>query len=169
MDIHARLVEVVAGARSAADALASATRVVAEALPAEACTIFVRDQNRLAMRAHFGPTSEASAITAGEMLAKEALRKVHAVTDEAAGEALLAVPVASVNQAIGAIVARRASTSPFTSEEVMRLSGVGSQMVELIASARVIETLEGQHTGARRDDRAPEPPSPREERALRGV
>jgi len=43
-DIHARLVAVVDEAKSASNALISATRVIGEALGAEACTIFVRQK-----------------------------------------------------------------------------------------------------------------------------
>jgi len=82
---------------------------------------------------------------------------------------MLAVPVAAINHAIGAIVARRAPGSPFAAEEVMRLSGVASQMVELIESARLIEAIEGAEVTAHRAN-APIDSSPATQQlVLRGV
>jgi phosphotransferase system enzyme I (PtsP) len=167
-DVHGRLIAAVSAATSPAGALSSATRVVAECLSAEVCSIFVRGaKNGLVLRAHFGPVLDPAASESATALAERALDSVLPVTNESSAPALVAVPVASVNHVIGAIVARRAAP-PFTAEEIMRLSGVASQIVGLIESARLVETIEGGGDAVRSDEGS-EPPPSMGERILRGV
>jgi phosphotransferase system, enzyme I, PtsP len=166
MDVHGRLVRVVTDATSPSEALNSAARVIAEALQAEECGIFARRSGRegLELRAHFGQR-----LTPGTALrcAEKAVADVLPATDAAAG--LVAVPVASLNRAIGAIVAQRVAASPFTTEEIMRLSGVAAQLVELVGSVSLMEAIDG--GGARAGEGAEAAPSavPARERVLRGL
>ncbi len=169
MDVHARLVAVVAEATSPAEALNAATRVVAEALGADACAIFVRrTKNGLELRAQYGPTSDPVATDAGRTLAEGALDGVLPRRGDGDAAGIAAVPVAAINHGIGAIVVRRAET-PFTAEEIMRLSGVASQIVELIENERLIETIERSGTGRELTDEGSGPPPSTGERILRGV
>jgi phosphotransferase system, enzyme I, PtsP len=136
MEVHGRLVAVVAAATSPTEALTAATRVIAEALQAEACSIFAERAGRgLELCVHFGPYR-----TIGASLAEKAFADVLPATDAVAG--LAAVPVAAINHAIGAVVVRRA-TAPFTTEELMRLSGIASQLVDLVGSVRLMEAIQG--------------------------
>jgi phosphotransferase system enzyme I (PtsP) len=137
MDVHGRLVRVVADATSPAEALTTAARVIAEELRADACSILARKGTRglLVLRSHFG-----AELGSGTDLAETACANVLPASDASA--TLVAVPVASLNRPIGAIVARRAAASPFTTEEIMRLSGVAAQLVPLIESVGVIEAIE---------------------------
>jgi phosphotransferase system, enzyme I, PtsP len=170
MDVHARLVAVVTEATSASHALLSAARVIAEALGADACTILVRrTKNRLEARAHYGTAADPAAADAARDLAEKTLGDLRPCRAETLAAAMVAVPVAALNHAIGAIVVRRAAASLFTAEEIMRLSGVASQIVELIESARLIETIERSGTEARRADEPSEPPPSTGERVLRGM
>jgi phosphotransferase system enzyme I (PtsP) len=165
MDIHARLVGVVAEATSSAGALTSATRVVAEFLGAQACLVFVRrGKKRLEVSARFGPPLPAATIDAATAVAEKALADVLPARAEAAG--LLAVPVVAINHPIGAIVLQRAPNAPFTAEEIMRLSGVASQIVDVIESARLVETIE--RAGIGLVDHAHDAPPSVGERVLRG-
>jgi len=169
MDVHALLVAVVAESTSATGALNAATRVIAEALQAEACAIFVRRaKNRLELGAQHGATSDLVATDAGRRLAEGTLEGVQPRRGVGDAAAIAAVPVAALNQAIGAIVVRR-EEPPFTAEEIMRLSGVASQIVDLIESARLMETIGRSGTTLERADEASEPPPSVGERILRGV
>jgi phosphotransferase system, enzyme I, PtsP len=162
MDVHARLVAIAAAATSPSGALHSATHAVADALGAESCTIFLRHKTHgLERRTHFGP-SDPTVSEVEKTLAERALREVLPVTGDTSGAALLAVPVASINHPIGAIVVRRTSASPFTAQETMRLSGVASGIVELVESVRLHESIEG-------GDAESEPPPSGGERTLLGV
>jgi phosphotransferase system, enzyme I, PtsP len=165
MDIHGRLVAVVDEAQSASDALIAATRVIGEALGAETCALFVRrKKNGLELRAYYGSPPDPVWSEAAKMLAGKTLGDVLPQKGEASAAGMVAIPVAAINQAIGAIVAQRPVAYPFTAEEIMRLSGVASQLVELIESARLIETIERTETGE-----AFEPPPAVGERILRGI
>jgi phosphotransferase system, enzyme I, PtsP len=170
MDLHARLVAVVDEAESASHALIAATRIIAEAVAADACTIFVRRKNGgFDVGAHFGAQADPATSDAAQALAAKALDDVRPYRSEACNAAVVAVPVAALNHGIGAIVARRALAFPFTTEEVMRLSGLASQMVEPIETARWIKAIE--HPGAeawRAEDASESPPSTGE-RMLRGI
>ncbi len=171
MDVHAWLVEVVTGATSAADALDSAARVVAEALSADTCSLFVRTRDhQLDLRAHAGPVPEPAAWGDEAALAHKALDATRPMTSEASGSAILAVPIAAINQAIGAIVVRRPAGAAFTAEEIMRLSGVASQLVAVVESARLSDTLD--RSGAATPLAEPEPEAllaSTGERVLEGV
>ncbi len=167
MDVHARLVEVLGQARSRADAMDSAARVIAEALSAEACTIFVqRGKLGLESRAHYGAALEPHADRA-RILAEQTLGEVRPRTNDPSEPTMVAVPVTAINHAIGAIVTWRATGSPFATEEVMRLSGVASQMVELIESVRVLDAID--ETPGTAGETALDSGPPTEERVLRGV
>src|SRR5688572_31626310 len=169
MDVHARLVAVVAESTSPTAALNAATRVVAEALQAEACAIFVRrTKNRLELGAQYGATSDPVATDVGRLLAEGTLEAVLPRRGLGDTAGVTAVPVAALNQAIGAIVVRR-EKPPFTTEEVMRLSGVASQIVDLIESERLMETIGRSATTLERADEVSEPALSVGERILRGV
>lgn len=170
MDVHGRLVTMVADANSASDAMTAATRVIAETFGAEACTIFVRRTKiGLVVRAHYGSSTNPGASDVAQELAEKTLDDLRAHKSEASEAALIAVPVAAINHAIGAIVVRRSAPMPFTAEESMRLSGVASQIVALIESARLIETIEHSGAEATRPDEPVEPPPSAGERILRGL
>ncbi len=170
MDIHARLVEVLDQARSPSGALDAAARVIAESLGAEECTIFVqRKRDGLDPRARFGPAPEQSREDEARALAQQTLGDVLPRTNEPNTPAMVAVPVAAINHAIGAIVACRATGVPFATEEIMRLSGVAAQMVDLIESARLIEAIGEHEAGADRADAAVDSPPSTDQRILRGV
>jgi phosphotransferase system, enzyme I, PtsP len=168
MDIHARLVEVLRQAHSPSEALSAATRVIAESLDAEACTIFVQRRNDgLEPRVHFGSAEEAHREEA-KVLAELTLGEVLPRTNEPRTPPLVAVPVAAINHAIGAIVIRRATGSRFTAEEIMRLSGVASQIVAVIESARLIEVIEAESAVGGAQE-VPDGLPSTEQRTLRGV
>jgi phosphotransferase system enzyme I (PtsP) len=170
MDVHARLTAVVLEAKSAADGLASAARVVAEALGAQTCTIFVRrKKNGVEVRADYGPARDHETLNTAKMLAEKALADVLPQRAEARLAAMVAVPVAAINHAIGAIVAQREAGAPFTAEEIMRLSGAASQIVGLIESARLIETIRRTDVPAGRTREASEPPPFVGERVFHGT
>jgi len=170
MDIHARLVEVLDQARSPSGALDAAARVIAESLGAEECMIFVqRKRDGLEPRARFGPAPEQSREDEAKALAQQTLSEVLPRTNEPNTPAMVAVPVAALNHAIGAIVARRATGIPFATEEIMRLSGVAAQMVGLIESARLIEVIGEHQAGAGRADAAVDSRTSTGQRILRGV
>ena len=170
MDVHARLMEMLDKARSPSGALDSAVRVIAEELGAEECTIFVqRRKDGLEPRGHYGPVPEQADTDRAKALAERTLGEVLPQTNEPNTPPMVAVPVAAINHAIGAIVARRAGGSPFTTEEIMRLSGVASQIVELIESARVIEAIEGAETTTGEPDAAGDWQPSTEQLILRGV
>lgn len=168
-DVHARLVAIAAAATSPSNALDSATLAVADAVGAQACTIFLRQHNRLEERTRFGPAPPSPVLSLESAVAEKALRDLLPATNEAAGSAVLAVPVAAINRAIGAIVVRRPVASPFTTEEIMRLSGVASQLVELVESARLIETIGRGALDSERPEAESAPTSPPGERILDGV
>lgn len=164
MDVHGRLVRVVADATSPAEALTAATRVVAEELQAEGCSIFARrgGQAGLEMRALFGTRPPPSGASTAEKALAEAVPEM----DTELG--LVAVPIASLNRGIGAIVAQRTTGAPFTTEEIMRLSGVASQLVPLVETVRFMEAIDG--TGASAGRREMAAPSPQDgELELRGI
>jgi phosphotransferase system enzyme I (PtsP) len=170
MDIHARLVEVLGQAQSRAAALDSAARVIAEELNAEACTIFVqRGKAGLEPRAHYDLAPEQADAEHARALAERALQEVLPRTNEPSTPPMIAVPVAAINHAIGAIVTRRASGVPFATEEIMRLSGAASQMVELIESARLFDALDGAPGAGGDSDAMVDSAPPTEQRLLRGV
>lgn len=165
MDVYGRLVRVVDDAKSAADALTSATEVVAEAFGADVCTIFVRrKKDQLDVRAQHGVTPAPDVAEVAKALAHKTLGGVLPQRGESPAGGMVAVPVAAIDHAIGAIVVGRALTSPFTAEEVMRLSGVASQLVEIIESARLLETIERSGSPP-----ASEPPPAMGERILYGT
>jgi phosphotransferase system enzyme I (PtsP) len=144
MDVHARLVAVVSEAASPAVASSSATRVIAEELHADECSIFVRSHDHdLRLQGHFGSEVEGDARDAVRALAGRAIRDALVATSDTSAWALVAAPVISINRTIGAIVGRRPVSEPFSAEEVMRLSGVASQMVDILESVRLVETLDG--------------------------
>ncbi|AKV04065.1 Phosphoenolpyruvate-protein phosphotransferase of PTS system [Labilithrix luteola] len=165
MDVHSRLVRVVADATSPGEALAAATRVVAEELQAEGCSVYARggSQTGLELRALFGLRPPPS----GTSIAEKALAEAIPETDSALG--LVAVPIASLNRGIGAIIAQRTTGVPFTTEEIMRLSGVASQLVPLVETIRFIEAIDavGLNAGRRLETSAPLPQEG--ELELRGI
>jgi phosphotransferase system enzyme I (PtsP) len=170
MDIHARLASAVLNAKSASDALASAARVIGEGLGAQICTIFVRRQrNGIEVRANHGPAPDHEASKSAKRLAEDALAGVLPRQTEVRSVRLVAVPVAAINHVIGAIVAQREAAAPFTAEEVMRLSGVASQIVGLIASARLIENIGRTDIAIGRASEESAPLAPEGERILRGT
>ena len=167
-DIHARLVAAVGEATSPSGALRSVARVVAEGLEAESCLLFVRrEHDGLDLRADSGAVPAPAVLEAAKRLAQATFADVLPVRGEAASAGLLAVPVAAIDQAIGAIALWRPDVPTFTAEEIMRLSGVASQLVELLETARVIETIERRANEQRSADVAV-PPRPVGERVLRG-
>jgi phosphoenolpyruvate-protein phosphotransferase len=169
MDIHARLVEVLGQATSPASALDSAARVIAEEMGAEACTIFVqRGKVGLEPRAYYGVVPDQAYADEARALAEHTLGEVLPRTNEPSTAPMVAVPVAAINHAIGAIVTRRAPGSPFATEDIMRLSGVAAQMVESIESMQLFEAID-ETRGAESDLAAVVSMPPTEQRILRGV
>lgn len=167
MGLHALIVAVVAEAKSPNEALSAAIRVIAEAFAAEGGVIFVRQTSPgLTPRAVFGDV-EPSGMTSASALADKAISEMASTRSASFAFALAAVPVARINRSIGAIALLRAASSEFTTEELMRLSGVASEVVELIESTRLIETLEGRAPPV--SDHAFVPLPPRDERILRGI
>jgi phosphotransferase system enzyme I (PtsP) len=138
VDVHGRLLRAVAAGRPPAETLESAASIIAEALRADACGIFAcgGDRDTLELRGHAGQPP-----ISGVLLARKAVAEVFPQVDTATG--IVAVPVASLNRAIGAIVARRSVSAPFTTEEIMRLGGVASQLVQLVESARLSAVIDG--------------------------
>lgn len=170
MDIHARLAEVLDKARSPSSALDSAARVIAEELGAEECTIFVqRRRNGLEPCAHHGPAPEEIQADQARALAEQTLGEVLPRTNEPRTPSMVAVPVAAINHAIGAIVARRTAGSPFAAEEIMRLSGAASQMVALIERASLLAAIEGAEVSADHAKSAVDSLPPTEQLVLRGA
>src|SRR4030095_5347390 len=105
MDIHARLAELVLEAKSPSDALASAASAVAEAVGAQACMVFVRrTKNGVELGADHGPSRDRATSSAAKMLAEKTLGDVLPQRGEAGWAGMVAVPVAAINHAIGAIV-----------------------------------------------------------------
>lgn len=142
MDIHTRLLALVTESTTPSSALTSTARLIGEELLADACTIFVLgSRGHLVPRANFGRPATPAVSQQENVLAEQALADVLARTAETTTEALVAVPVAAINRGIGAIVARRSPSMPFTAEEVMRLSGVASQLVELVGAVLVVDNI----------------------------
>jgi phosphotransferase system, enzyme I, PtsP len=176
LDIHAQLVAIAEHATSPSSALDSIVRAIAETIDASACTIFLhcesKKQSAVVPWAHFGSPSEPAMLEVEKTLAGMALDDVLPATTDASDSTVLAVPVASINQAIGAIVARRAVAIKFTAEETMRLSGVAAQIVELVESVRVLEMIERTDADGDGDpctEGSEPPPSSVGQRILRGV
>src|SRR5690349_19861520 len=150
-NVHARLVEI-AEREAPSMALHSVARAIGEAVEADSCTIFLYSkskQNGVVPRAHFGAPASASALELDRSVAATALHRLRSATIESGGSVVLAVPVAAINQAIGAIVIRRAATTPFTAQETVLVSGAAAQIVDLVEIARLDEELER----SRADDR----------------
>lgn len=170
MHLGSRIVAAVAEAKSPNAALNAVTQLIAEAVEADECFVFVgRKSHALEPRAHFGSDVEAAVMADAKTLGEEALVALRPTPRVSTRFSLVAVPVASINHAIGAIVVLRAAASPFTAEEIMRLSGVASELVELIESVRLIETLEGDTAKSDGDEEELESPPSVGERILRGV
>lgn len=168
MAMDGRIARAVADATSPRDAFVAATRVIAEAMSADACIIFVRrPHGTLEAQAQFGRELDATERNHATELAGKAMADTRPARDASDASAFVAVPVARVNETIGAIVAVRAASSPFTNEELMRLPGVGSEVVELIEGAEFIETIG--HADLRREEEASEPPPATGEEILRGI
>jgi phosphotransferase system enzyme I (PtsP) len=141
-DIHAQLVAAVAEAKSPAAALRSVARVVAHGFRAASCLVLVRRKHDgLQPCAEFGDALAPPMLARANAVAHATLAEVLPVKGEAESAGFLAVPVAALDRAIGAVVLWRPATPSFTAEEVMRLSGAASQLVELIETAGVIETI----------------------------
>ncbi len=166
MSLHARLIEIASA--SPATALASAACAIAQALRADACSLFVsRGRDGLELRADSAPGLEPDTLDAVKALAEQALRELLPSSRDTATWALAAAPIAALNHTIGAIVLRRAASRPFATQEVLRVAGAASELVELVTSARLRETIEGElHAEAARDE---EPPPSTSERVLQGV
>jgi phosphotransferase system, enzyme I, PtsP len=170
MQVNGRIVAAVANATSKEGALHAVTRVIAEAVNAGQCIIFVREaKNGLVPRARTGGAVEPTVMDYATLLGEKALGEVLPARGSSLSLALIAVPVASINEAIGAIVALRAASAPFTVEETMRLSGAAAEIVELIESVRLIETIEDAVATPRRVAEDSELPPSSGERVLRGV
>lgn len=161
MDIHTSLVAIAAGARTPATALEAAAAAIAEAFGAEAAAVLARRERRLEERGVHG----ALLVTQPALLA-EALRTMSPLTETVGDRIVIAVPIASLDQAIGAIVVQRASESPFTAEETMRLGGVASQLVAFLAGDLIVSTIEGAPSTR---ERGSAPPPPTGELVLAGI
>ena len=143
MDVHGQLVAIAGAATSPSNALLSAAQAVAHALDSDACSILLRDKSsRLQLRTFFGPPSSPTSSADEMVLAQRALRDLLPVAGSIAGSTVLAVPMLSRSQVIGAIVVRRISAGPFAALERKILTDVSSQIAELVESVRLIETLE---------------------------
>jgi phosphoenolpyruvate-protein phosphotransferase len=169
MDVHARLIAIVASATSPASALDSAADAIAATFAAEACTIFFQRKRTFEARARSGPPPAAIVADAEKVLAESAMVEVLPKESAAEGVAVLAVPVASINEIIGAIVLRRSAELPFTTEETMRLAGAASQLGMLVASARVVETIDNAGIEVRRVETGSDYPPPIGETVLKGI
>jgi signal transduction protein with GAF and PtsI domain len=169
MDVHARLIAIVASATSPASALESAAAAIAATFAAEACTIFFQRKRSFEARVRSGPAPAPTVADAEKILAESAIVEVLPKESTGGGAAVLAVPIASINEIIGAIVLRRSTEVPFTTEETMRLSGAASQLAALVASARVVETIDHGGIELRRTEPGSDHPPPIGETVLKGI
>lgn len=141
-DIHARLVQIAAEARTAADASTSAMNAIAEALKSDSCGIFMRSETgRLELRSSFDDGMHPDVRRLRENVAADAISLLVPATAVAATRRALAAPMVSRGSPIGAIVVERPQNAPYSSEERTTLADIASEMVGLIAGARVVEML----------------------------
>jgi phosphoenolpyruvate-protein phosphotransferase len=142
LDIHARLVRIVAEAQTATEASSLAARAVAAALRSDWCGIFMRSASgRLQLHAGL-PDLRPDAQRLAEIVGDEAIRLVVPATAIAGGRRALAAPMVSRGSPIGVLVIERAQGAhAYSLEERTILSAVASQMVGLIVGVRVVEML----------------------------
>jgi phosphotransferase system, enzyme I, PtsP len=106
-------------------------------------------------------------MTTAKAVAERAIADMASERSASSEFAVAAVPVARINRTVGVIALLRAGSSEFTTEELMRLSGVASDVLALIESTRLIETIEGREAPA--GDHHSVPPPSGGDRILRGI
>ena len=146
--ITEKLAAIVARSRRLSDLLESSVAMIAEALGAEACSLFLLDRatSRLTLLAASGDSSgkpghAVAARRAAEGLAGVAMTQMLPETLEERSRSLLAVPMALRGEPIGVLVVQASGRRPFAADEIQALFGIAAQLVGVVESARLLEAL----------------------------
>ena len=124
--------------------LDAASKVIAEAVGADSCSIFLLEPalEGLHLRAGFGHLALSVALKrAAQAVAGQAFDKTRPARTEEPPHWLLAVPMVQRGRPLGAIVAH-APDHPFSAEQERTLCAIASHMVGIVESTRFVEAVD---------------------------
>jgi phosphotransferase system enzyme I (PtsP) len=146
MNVTRELLQIVEEAHSLERILDAATRVVAERLLVEGCSVFLLDGRGALARAGADPSCEpgwdpAAAAEAASIAAQVvAERRVASLGAEASS--LLASPLRLRDRIVGVLVLQGAAGRAWSAEEIGTLGTICAQLVGIIENARIIGALD---------------------------
>lgn len=174
MNITNDLFKIVDQAYSLTRILDAATRVIAERLRVDVCSVFLLDETGDLLRS---PTDEVGSAKRSERTATEAksiaaqvTRERRVATSHCEAVSLLAAPMLLRDTIVGALVLQSTERRDYSVQDIETLAVICAQLVGIIENARIIETLDRGDQRIRRAEPRPSPENVGEdEQILTGV
>lgn len=143
MQLLEDLIQLAAQGVAPKEILRSAVHAIGTDLSADLCRVYLQSyEEPLTLRASFGDPLGVTQALEAEMLASAAVKELRLIEEDAPGRRLVGIPLVSRSRPSGALVVeRRSADRAFLESELDRLSGIASQLVDLVEGAHLLEVL----------------------------